>query len=88
VSSVSITQDGELDLALVEAWIGDLLQTKATDMYRMKGVLNIRFGARAALYSNQAPCESTCSHLILRLRTALESPVTQRVLPVHRTPVC
>ena len=30
-----VTQDGELDLSLVEAWVGKLLQTKGTDLYRM-----------------------------------------------------
>ena len=43
VSSVSITQDDLLDLSLVEDWIGGLLRTKGTDLYRMKGVLNARF---------------------------------------------
>ena len=45
VSSVSITQDDLLDLSLVHEWIGDLLQNKGTDLYRMKGVLNVRHGA-------------------------------------------
>ena len=47
VSSVSITEGTELlDLALVEDWIGELLQTKGADIYRMKGVLNVKHGVR------------------------------------------
>ena len=49
VSSVSITETSYLlDLALVEDWITELLRTKGTDIYRMKGVLNIAHGARVS----------------------------------------
>jgi len=50
VSSVSITQDGLLDLALVEDWIGELLQKQGADMYRMKGVMNIRHASQKYVY--------------------------------------
>jgi len=41
VSSVSLVQDGDLDLDAVNDWLGDLLQERWQDMYRMKGVLAI-----------------------------------------------
>ena len=47
VSSVSITQDGPLDMGLVQDWIDDLLKNKAKDMYRMKGLLDVAHGALA-----------------------------------------
>merc|ERR1719203_1920305 len=50
VSSVSITQEGLLDLSLVESWIGELLQTQGADLYRMKGVLNIRYAEQKWVY--------------------------------------
>ena len=46
VSSVSITQDGLVDMAAMEEWIGVILRVKGADMYRMKGVLNVRYGKR------------------------------------------
>ena len=50
VSSVSITEDVELDLATVEDWIGDLLRKQGADMYRMKGVLNIKHATQKFVY--------------------------------------
>merc|ERR1719217_1399052 len=51
VSSVSITDtEHELDMALVEDWISDLLRTKGADIYRMKGVLNIAHAAQRFVY--------------------------------------
>jgi len=41
VSSLSIMQPGEIDLDAVQDWIGDILQTKGADIFRMKGVLAI-----------------------------------------------
>jgi len=51
VSSVSINETSEmLDLSLVEDWIGELLKTKGVDLYRMKGVLNIRHAEERFVY--------------------------------------
>merc|ERR1712060_99951 len=41
VPSASICMPGELDLDSVQAWVGDLLQNKGADIFRMKGVLSI-----------------------------------------------
>ena len=41
VSSVSLQLGGELDLDLVNDWLGDLLQARWQDLYRLKGVLAI-----------------------------------------------
>merc|ERR1712137_428487 len=41
VTSLSITQPGEVDLDLVQEWVGKLLQEKGVDIFRMKGVLAI-----------------------------------------------
>jgi G3E family GTPase len=51
VSSVSINESVELvDLSLVEDWIGELLRTKGADLYRMKGVLNIKHSEQRFVY--------------------------------------
>ena len=50
VSSLSIVQDGQLDLGLVEDWVGDLLRNKGTDLYRMKGVLNCTHATKKYVY--------------------------------------
>jgi len=42
VSSVGITTPGELDGGRLNAWISQLLRTKGTDLFRMKGVLAVR----------------------------------------------
>jgi G3E family GTPase len=42
VSSVGISEDGALDVQKLNAWLGNLLQTFGPDIFRMKGVLNIK----------------------------------------------
>mmetsp|Transcript_8500 Transcript_8500/g.24383 ORF Transcript_8500/g.24383 Transcript_8500/m.24383 type:complete len:422 (+) Transcript_8500:58-1323(+) len=41
VSSLSISQVGELDIDLLQEWIGNLLAKSGNDIFRMKGVLAI-----------------------------------------------
>ncbi|QPJ62506.1 MAG: GTP-binding protein [Candidatus Nitronauta litoralis] len=42
VSSVGISLAGDLDQEKLNQWLGIILQTKAVDIYRMKGVLSIK----------------------------------------------
>jgi G3E family GTPase len=42
VSSVGIVEPGSVNGKKLNAWLGDLLQTKGQDIYRMKGVLNLK----------------------------------------------
>lgn len=42
VTSVGITTPGDLDVNKLNNWLSDLLRTKGTDIYRMKGVLSIK----------------------------------------------
>ncbi len=42
VTSVGITIPGDLDSDRLNGWIGDLLQTKGLDIFRMKGILSIK----------------------------------------------
>jgi len=41
VTSLGIHEEGSLDLDLIQAWVGELLQSKGADIFRMKGVLSI-----------------------------------------------
>jgi G3E family GTPase len=41
VTSVGIHQEGALDRGRLEAWIGKLLREQGTDIFRMKGILDI-----------------------------------------------
>eukprot|EP00941_MAST-03F_sp_MAST-3F-sp1_P004456 g4456.t1 len=50
VTSMSILEDGEVDLDKVQTWIGEILRTKGADIYRMKGVLCIRNAAQRFVY--------------------------------------
>ncbi|HYZ01835.1 MAG TPA: GTP-binding protein, partial [Candidatus Binatia bacterium] len=41
VTSVGITIPGDLDAKRVNRWLGELLQTRGPDIFRMKGVLSV-----------------------------------------------
>ena len=41
VSSISVVEDRPLDLGAIQRWVNYLLVNKGTDLYRMKGVLNV-----------------------------------------------
>ena len=41
VTSFSIVQPGDVELDAVQSWVGEILQSKGADIYRMKGVLSI-----------------------------------------------
>ena len=42
VTSVGIEETRELDPRKLNAWMSELLQTKGTDIFRMKGILNVK----------------------------------------------
>lgn len=42
VSSVGIDIEGQLDSEKLNKWLGNILQTKGTDIFRMKGILDIK----------------------------------------------
>ena len=42
VGSICLTDDHPLDLQKTEAWLGELLSTIGPDIYRAKGILNVR----------------------------------------------
>lgn len=41
VGSVALVESGKLDMQKLNEWLSDLLQTQGTDIFRMKGILNI-----------------------------------------------
>ena len=43
-------QKGELDLELLQEWIGELLNTRGEDIFRMKGVLAIAHAEKRFVY--------------------------------------
>ena len=42
VTSISSKFKGELNVNKLERWIGELMQTKAEDLFRYKGVLAVK----------------------------------------------
>merc|ERR1719181_1550421 len=50
VTSLSIIEQGVVDLDLVQEWVGEILQTKGADIYRMKGVLSINHAEQKFVY--------------------------------------
>lgn len=50
VSSVGITIAGDLDSKKLNVWLSNLLQTKGTDIFRMKGVLAIKGDPRRFVF--------------------------------------
>lgn len=43
VTSASFVIKGEMDLQKLNLWLGALLEMRGEDIYRMKGILNIKF---------------------------------------------
>jgi len=50
IGSVGIRVEGELDLYLIQEWVGKILQERGADIFRMKGVLNIAGYERRFVY--------------------------------------
>jgi len=50
VSSVGISEPGELDGKRLNEWISQLLKTKGNDIYRMKGVLSVRGSTKRLVF--------------------------------------
>jgi G3E family GTPase len=50
VSSVGITIAGDLNPNKLNAWLGNLLRTQGTDIFRMKGVLSIKGEAKRFVF--------------------------------------
>jgi G3E family GTPase len=42
IGSVAISESGALDLEKLNAWIGNLLRERGIDIFRMKGILNVK----------------------------------------------
>ena len=50
VSSLSIVEKGSVDLDMVQEFVGDILQNKGADIYRMKGILSISHSEAKFVY--------------------------------------
>jgi G3E family GTPase len=50
VSSVGISQPGDLDGNRLNTWISELLKTKGGDIYRMKGVLSVKGATKRLVF--------------------------------------
>ena len=50
VTSLCITEPGELDLDRLDTWISTLLQERGTDIFRMKGILAIAWAKQKYVY--------------------------------------
>lgn len=50
IISIGVVERGELNLGRLNEWLGDLLETRGADIYRMKGVLAIRGAKRRYVF--------------------------------------
>ena len=50
ITSVGITEPGDLDMDKMNAWLSMLLKEKGVDIYRMKGVLSIEGEAKRFVF--------------------------------------
>merc|ERR1711998_542201 len=50
VTSVGVDIDGDVDLEPLQIWLGALLETKGTDLYRMKGFLAVSGNDKKYVY--------------------------------------
>ena len=45
-----LVKSGELDLSMVQAWIGEILNSSGNDVFRMKGILNLAHAEQRFIY--------------------------------------
>jgi G3E family GTPase len=50
IGSVGITTPGDLDPKKLNTWLGELIQTKGADVFRMKGVLSVKGDANRYVF--------------------------------------
>jgi hypothetical protein len=50
VTSLSIIQDGEVDLGAMQEWVGKVLRENGADIYRMKGVIAVALAEEKYVY--------------------------------------
>jgi G3E family GTPase len=50
IGSVSLRVDGALDGKKLNAWLGTLLKTRGTDIFRMKGIVNVQGETRRVVF--------------------------------------
>jgi G3E family GTPase len=50
IASVSLREPGELDGARLNAWLGTLLKTRGTDIFRMKGIVRVKGEPRRVVF--------------------------------------
>jgi G3E family GTPase len=50
VSSLCITQAGNVDLGQLNKWMGKILKEKAADIYRMKGIISVEHAEQKFVY--------------------------------------
>lgn len=50
MTSISIVQPGDLDIDLVQEWIGTMLREQGNDIFRMKGILSIAYSENKFVY--------------------------------------
>ena len=62
VSSVGIREVGELDMDKLNGWIGNLLRTKGTDIYRFKGIFAIKGMENKFVFHGQSSSRRTRPH--------------------------
>jgi len=50
VTSLAIHEQGDVDLDMVQSFIGRILRTKGNDIYRMKGILSVAYAEQRFVY--------------------------------------
>jgi G3E family GTPase len=50
IGSVALVEAGDLDGTRLNAWLGGLLKSRGTDIYRMKGIVRVRGEARRVVF--------------------------------------
>jgi G3E family GTPase len=50
IGSVALVEPGELDGKRLNAWLGGLLKSRGTDIYRMKGIVHVQGESRRVVF--------------------------------------
>jgi G3E family GTPase len=70
ITSASFVIDGAMDLQKLNLWLGMLLQARGDDIYRMKGILNIKHNKERFVFQVRMPAVCVLRHYLCSQTTA------------------
>jgi hypothetical protein len=90
ITSASFVIDGAMDLQKLNLWLGMLLQARGDDIYRMKGILNIKHNKERFVFQVCMPAVCVLRRCLCSQTTAQNTTGCQdsRCSRIYATHVC